>query len=59
MLYFDIETNGFLPDVTKIHCIVVIKDDIVYRFNKDSIQIGLEFLQNSKDKICGHNIIVV
>lgn len=57
MLYFDIETDGLLPDVTKIHCLVVVKDEMTYRFNGKSIQLGLEMLEQHKDKICGQNII--
>jgi DNA polymerase I len=46
-LIFDIETDGFLQDVTKIHCLVV-KDTVgghVYTFTNQGMTTGLELLQ--------------
>ena len=57
MLYFDIETDGFIDNLTKIHCLCIRDDETegVYRFNTD-IQPGLDMLMQA-DKIAGHNVI--
>ena len=57
MLYFDIETDGFIDNMTKVHCLCIRDDETegVYRFNTD-IQPGLDMLMNA-DKIAGHNVI--
>ena len=57
MLYFDIETDGLLDSMTKIHCLVIKdgKTDQVYRFNKE-LQPGLDMLMQA-DTIIGHNVI--
>jgi DNA polymerase I-like protein with 3'-5' exonuclease and polymerase domains len=57
MLYFDIETDGFIEDLTKIHCLCIRDDETegVYRFNTD-IEPGLDMLMQA-DKIAGHNVI--
>ena len=57
MLYFDIETDGFIDNMTKIHCLCIRDDETegVYRFNTE-IQPGLDMLMNA-DKIAGHNVI--
>jgi len=68
MWVFDIETDGLLPDLTRIHCIVLrhLETGVVHRFNdqpadaetlKDGdIAGGLEMLA-AQDAICGHNAI--
>lgn len=55
-LIFDIEANGFLENVTKIHCIVAKDRDSnkVYRFNPDEIKKGLELLK-SASVLYAHN----
>ena len=57
MLYFDIETDGFIDNMTKIHCLCIRDDETegVYRFNTE-IQPGLDMLMTA-DKIAGHNVI--
>ena len=56
---FDIETNGLLPELTKIHCLCM-KDTTtnkVYSYTtKEQIRLGLSVL-NSGEDIIGHNII--
>jgi len=64
-LFFDVETDGLLDSITKLHC-VVIYDPVAekyYRFNNQrvdtksgSISDGLEMLQRAKE-IVGHNSI--
>lgn len=60
-LIFDIETDGFLQDVTKIHCLVI-KDtstgEVIHCDTRIPITIktGLELLMNG-DVLIGHNII--
>lgn len=57
-LIFDIETDGLMDTVTKIHCLVV-KDTQtgdVYKY-VDDIEEGLKFLMKLNDVVCGHNVI--
>ena len=55
---FDIETNGLLDQLTKIHCLVIkdINTEEVYSFRPDKVEEGLKLLSNAKELI-GHNII--
>ena len=62
-LCVDIETNGFMPDVSKIWCMVAVDSDTgtVYSFSDydselPSLKEGLEFI-GTADIIFGHNII--
>lgn len=57
-LIFDLETNGLLDEVSKIHCLVV-KDTetgTVRSFLDDGLEEGLKELMKS-DFIVGHNVI--
>lgn len=62
MIFFDIETDGLLDTVSKLHC-MCIYDDVskqMYRFNPTTVEMGVKLLQkaiSSNIKICGHNII--
>lgn len=63
MLVFDIETDGLLDTIEKIHCINIIdrKTGKEYRFNNYGTGNGdlvdaLAMLEEA-DEICGHNII--
>lgn len=58
MLIFDIETDGLLEDMTKIHCMCIkdTKENKMYRFRPDEVEAGVRMLM-SGDTICGHNII--
>lgn len=62
MLIFDIETNGLLDDVTKIHCIVIYDSEtdqtLVYNDEgtTEPIVRGVQRLEDA-DVIAGHNII--
>lgn len=62
-LIFDIETNGFLEDVTKLHCLVIKNSETgnVYTCHNGieascSIENGLKLLMKG-ETIVGHNII--
>ncbi len=57
-LAFDIETDGFLEDVSRIHCIVIKDIDTgnVYRYGPEEVQAALVDLMEA-DLIIGHNII--
>jgi len=58
-LVFDIETDGLLENVTKIHCIVardVSDNNKEYIFKEDTIGDGIEFLKKA-EVLIGHNII--
>ena len=60
-IIFDLETNGLLDDVTKIHCMVVKDTDsgVVNTFT-DNIEEGLAWLEAQHHKgstIVGHNVI--
>jgi DNA polymerase I-like protein with 3'-5' exonuclease and polymerase domains len=58
---FDLETDGLLQDVTKIHCISVmdVEDEKVLRFTPENIKEGVAYLQQAADEgmLIGHNII--
>lgn len=62
MLVFDLETNGLLNDVTRIHCLVIYDSeaDETYVFNdegsEEPIVRGIQLLEEA-DVICGHNVI--
>lgn len=60
MLFFDIETDGLLEDLTRIHC-MCIYDDVekkMYRYTPDTVEDGIRKLMDSgQEKICGHNVI--
>ena len=57
-LLFDIETDGLLKELTKVHCMTIIDIDSGYQssYVGDEIQQGLEELYEA-DEIIGHNII--
>jgi DNA polymerase I-like protein with 3'-5' exonuclease and polymerase domains len=56
---FDLETNGLLDEVTKIHCLVIKNTETgeVSSYVDDAIEGGLRILQKSAVPIVGHNII--
>ena len=62
MLVFDLETDGLLNDVTRIHCLVIYdtEADETYVFNdegsEEPIVRGIQLLEEA-DVICGHNVI--
>lgn len=58
MLVFDIETNGLLDDVTKVHCMVIYdtNTDEYFEYRPNEIEQGVQKLI-SGDTICGHNVI--
>jgi len=57
-LVFDIETNGLLRSLTKIHCIVArdLDTNEEYRWDNGDIPTGLKVLSEA-DELYGHNII--
>ncbi|CUU71263.1 DNA polymerase I [Campylobacter hyointestinalis subsp. hyointestinalis] len=57
MLIFDIETNGLLDELTKIHTITIYDSisDEFKSYDKDECSRAIELLNNAD--ICGHNII--
>lgn len=62
VLYFDIETDGLLDTVSKLHCMCIYDDvsDKMYRYNPDTVSDGVKMLikaVNNNVHICGHNII--
>lgn len=62
MYIFDIETDGLLRDVSKLHCMCVYDTDknVMHRFAPSNILEGVKFLQHALDNcdyIGGHNII--
>ena len=56
-LIFDVETNGFVSDATKVHCIVIKNLDTnkFYSYKYDEIEKGLKLLSDA-DLLVGHNI---
>ena len=55
-LIVDLETDGLLPQLTKIHCIVAkdIDSNEVYAFYGNSIPLGIDLLE-SADELIAHN----
>ena len=58
MLIFDLETDGLLDDVTKVHCIVTQDTETgdVCTYDPTQIDLALEVLENA-DRIGGHNVM--
>ena len=62
MLIFDLESDGLLDDVTRIHCLVIYDSEtdqtLVYNDEGDQEPIvrGVQVLEEA-DIICGHNVI--
>ena len=62
MLVFDLESDGLLNDVTKIHCLVIYDSEadstIIYndKGNQEPISRGIQRLEDA-DVLVGHNII--
>ena len=63
MIVFDLETDGLLHDVTKIHCLVLYntEDDTIHEYNDEGSNCeplirGLTILDEA-DQIVGHNVI--
>ena len=62
MLIFDIETDGLLDTVSKLHCMCVLDTSTgqMHRFSTDVVSDGVKMLQDELENggcICGHNII--
>lgn len=61
MLYFDIETDGLLDNVTKGHCLVIIDEqNNISAYRPDDFKKGaMRLIATLRDgeSICGHNII--
>ena len=57
-LAFDLETDGLLDTLTKIHCMAAIDMDTgeQFTFGPNDIKAGLKLLQDA-DELWGHNII--
>lgn len=57
MLIFDLETDGLLPDVSKIHCLFIYDGSRMYAFDplNSPVEEGVRMLQEA-ECICGHNI---
>ena len=55
-IVFDIETDGFLPSMTLVHCFATLNVDTneVLEF-RDNIQSGIEYLEKA-ELLIGHNI---
>lgn len=60
MLTFDIESDGLLDTVSKVHCMSIFDGVNMHVFTPDTIEKGVSMLQKALDSgehICGHNII--
>lgn len=58
-LIFDLETDGLLDEVTKIHCLVIKSTETgeVTSYTGDNVEQGLRFLMKQANVIAGHNVI--
>lgn len=59
MLIFDLESDGLLDELTKIHVLVTYDTltDSLKVYTKDNLEEGLKLIQDYTSGICGHNII--
>lgn len=66
MLLFDLESDGLIPEMTRIHCLVIKDSETKERFKfinngaVNNIEVGLKMLMteaNSGRGIAGHNVI--
>lgn len=57
MLIFDLESDGFLRVMTKIHCLHILDTATgkEYRFDNQAVHEGVKMLHDQE--VCGHNII--
>lgn len=58
MLIFDVETDGLLDDVTKVHCICIqdVNTNRVWKYNPTELDVALDVLQDAEE-IGGHNVM--
>ena len=58
MLIFDIETDGLLDDVTKVHCICIqdTNTNRVWKYAPTQLDVALDVLQDAEE-IGGHNVM--
>lgn len=62
MLLFDLESDGLIPEMTKVHCLVIKDVETKERFKfinngvKNNIDVGLKMLM-AAEAIGGHNVI--
>ena len=62
MLVFDLESDGLLDDVTRIHCLVIYDTEVekTYVYNdqgdQEPITRGVQLLEDA-EIVCGHNVI--
>lgn len=54
MIFFDIETNGFLEHTTVVHCLVLRELGVTYRYRGTDIETGLIHLMQAKN-VVAHN----
>ena len=57
-LAFDIETNGLLPELDRIHCLEIkdVDSGQEYSFGPQEVELGIDVLEKA-DEIIGHNIL--
>jgi DNA polymerase I len=58
-LIFDLETDGLLDDVTKVHCLVTKDTETgeVKAYTGQDIELGIKYLAYSDKQLVGHNVI--
>lgn len=58
-LIFDLETNGLLDDVTKVHCLVTKDTETgeVKSYIGQDIELGIKHLASYDKQLVGHNVI--
>jgi DNA polymerase I-like protein with 3'-5' exonuclease and polymerase domains len=54
MIFFDLESDGFLDETSRLHCIVVIENGETYRYRGDTLEVGLNHIMTA-DKAVAHN----
>ena len=58
-LIFDLENDGLLDDVTKVHCLVTKDTETgeVKSYTGQDIELGIKYLADSDKQLVGHNVI--
>ena len=56
---FDLETDGLLDEVTRVHCLVIKSTDSgeVTSYTGKDIEAGIKYLMDSDQQLIGHNVI--
>ncbi len=60
MLVFDLESNGLLDTITKVHCLHIFDTKLsqMFRYDKEQVTEGVKHLMAEEEAVVGHNIVM-